>query len=281
MCRRTSVRSRTTSKPATRAVPPVGCSRVQRILMVVDLPAPFGPRKANSSPVRTARSMPRTASTSSNRLTRPLASTASGRSRTASPVVVPNAVRVTPPECSNTVRGSSVPISRNDVVRAAIEVLDDEGLAGLTLRGVAARLGVSAPTLYWHVKDKRHLLDLVADQVLADQPESSRGPRPGESVWEWLAESTRLRRALLLAHRDSVQVVAGNRPTEEALPGIERTLRVLVDAGLEPGEAVRVLTALGSFLLGDALETQAVKERPLEELPVRDLSDRFPTVAAA
>jgi TetR/AcrR family tetracycline transcriptional repressor len=144
-------------------------------------------------------------------------------------------------------------------------MIDDEGLTGLTLRGVAGRLGVSAPTLYWHVKDKRHLLDLVADQVLAEVPDSTRTPRDGESIPEWLAESIRLRRALLLAHRDSVQVVAGNRPTEAALPGIERTLRVLVDAGLQPGEAVRVLTALGSFLLGDVLETQAAKDRPLED----------------
>jgi len=176
---------------------------------------------------------------------------------------------------------SSVPITRNDVVRTAIEVIDDEGLAGLTLRGVAARLGVSAPTLYWHVKDKRHLLDLVAEQVLAEVPESTRGPREGESVWEWLAESTRVRRALLLAHRDSVQVVAGNRPTDEALPGIERTLSALVAAGLEPPEAVRVLTALGSFLLGDALETQAAREREPEEHPPTDLAERYPTLAAA
>src|SRR3954453_2066744 len=198
----------------------------------------------------------------------------------ASPDGVPNAVRVTPAECSNGVRVSSVPLTRDDVVRAAVEVLDDEGLPGLTLRGVAARLGVSAPTLYWHVKDKRHLLDLVADQVMAEGPESTRAPRAGESIPDGLAESARVRRALLLAHRDSVQVVAGNRPTEGALPGIERTLRVLVDAGLEPGEAVRVLTALGSFLLGDVLETQAAKDRPTEEGTTGALR-QFPTVAAA
>src|SRR3954469_20839386 len=280
MCRRTSVRSRTTSNPATRALPAVGRSRVQRILMVVDLPAPFGPRKPNSSPVRTARSMPRTASASSNVLTSPLTSTAGGRSRIASADGVPNAVRVTPAECSNSVRVSSVPLTRDDVVRAAVQVLDDEGLPGLTLRAVATRLGVSAPTLYWHVKDKRHLLDLVAEQVLADPPEASRPPRPGEPVWEWLAESARLRRALLLAHRDSVQVVAGNRPTDSGMQQIEQTLGVLVTAGLEPGEAVRVLTALGSFILGDALETQALRDRPLEEVPTGDLG-RFPLLAAA
>ncbi|MGY1810199.1 TetR/AcrR family transcriptional regulator C-terminal domain-containing protein [Blastococcus sp. SYSU D00669] len=173
-----------------------------------------------------------------------------------------------------------MPLSRKDVVRAAVEVLDDEGLPGLTLRAVAARLGVSAPTLYWHVKDKRHLLDLVAEQVLAEVPDSARAPREGESVWEWLAQSIRLRRALLLAHRDSVQVVAGNRPTDEALPGIESTLRVLVAAGLEPGEAVRVLTALGSYLLGDALETQAAQDRPAEDFPTGDRT-RFPLIGAA
>ena len=50
MRRRTWSRSLTTSKPATRAVPAVGFGRVQRILIVVDLPAPFGPRKPNISP---------------------------------------------------------------------------------------------------------------------------------------------------------------------------------------------------------------------------------------
>src|SRR4051794_24326533 len=212
MCRRTSVRSRTTSYPATRALPAVGRSRVQRILMVVDLPAPFGPRKPNSSPVPTVRSMPRTASTSSNVLTRPLTSTAGGRSRVASPEGVPNAVRVTPAGCSNVVRVSSVPLTRDDVVRAAVEVLDDEGLPGLTLRAVATRLGVSAPTLYWHVKDKRHLLDLVAEQVLADLPEASRPPRPDEPVWDWLAESARLRRGLLLGPPASGPGGAGDPP---------------------------------------------------------------------
>ena len=39
------------SKPPTRTVPAVGRSRPTSILMVVVLPAPFGPRKANSSPV--------------------------------------------------------------------------------------------------------------------------------------------------------------------------------------------------------------------------------------
>src|SRR3954447_20085778 len=66
MLRRTSSRSRTTSWPATRARPPVGFASVQSMLIVVVLPAPFGPRNPNTSPGSTSKLTPRTASKSSN-----------------------------------------------------------------------------------------------------------------------------------------------------------------------------------------------------------------------
>jgi hypothetical protein len=65
MLRRTSSRSRTTSWPATRALPPVGRTSVQSMLMVVVLPAPLGPRKPNTSPPATSKLTPRTASIAS------------------------------------------------------------------------------------------------------------------------------------------------------------------------------------------------------------------------
>src|SRR5215472_5864721 len=69
---RTVSRSLTTSCPATLACPAVGSASVHRILIVVDLPAPFGPRKPKVSPGRTSKPMPRTASSSPYRLTRSL-----------------------------------------------------------------------------------------------------------------------------------------------------------------------------------------------------------------
>ena len=68
MWRRTSSRSRTTSWPATVALPPVGLASVQSMLIVVVLPAPFGPRNPNTSPASTENETPRTASTSPNDL---------------------------------------------------------------------------------------------------------------------------------------------------------------------------------------------------------------------
>ena len=64
-----------------------------------------------------------------------------------------------------------MPVTREQIVAVALELLDEAGLDGLTLRQLAARLGIRAPTLYWHVRDKRELLDLLAavilDQALA------------------------------------------------------------------------------------------------------------------
>jgi TetR/AcrR family tetracycline transcriptional repressor len=56
-------------------------------------------------------------------------------------------------------------LTRDAVVDAAVELLGEVGLEGLSLRRLARELGVSAPTLYWHVADKRTLLDHVAQQV--------------------------------------------------------------------------------------------------------------------
>jgi len=158
-----------------------------------------------------------------------------------------------------------VAVTREDIVRAAVAQIDEAGLAGLTLRSVAARVGVSAPTLYWHVRDKRHLLDLVSEHVVGGfLPGELERPAAGEPVARWLGDRARAQRAALLAHRDSALVVAGNRPTPEAYAATEQVLGVLVDAGLGPGAALRVLTALGSFVIGDALETQASAARPAE-----------------
>src|ERR1700736_5379323 len=71
MLRRPLSRSRTTSWPATEALPEEGLASVHSMLIVVVLPAPLGPRKPNTSPAATSKSTPRTASTSPNDFARP------------------------------------------------------------------------------------------------------------------------------------------------------------------------------------------------------------------
>jgi TetR/AcrR family tetracycline transcriptional repressor len=179
-------------------------------------------------------------------------------------------------------------LTRDDVVRAAVELLDEQGLDGVTLRALGDRLGVAAPTLYWHVRNKQHLLDLVAEAIVRGGVDRVPiEPAPGEPWWDWVASRARALRGALLLHRDGARVVAGNRPTPESAPQIERMLSVLVDAGLQPAEALRFWLALSAYISGDALETQSDSARePVPAEQVAALREAFespdrPTLAAA
>lgn len=54
------------------------------------------------------------------------------------------------------------------IVAAAVEILDVEGLSGLTMRRLAEHLSVGAPTLYWHVRNKDDVIELAVDQVFGE-----------------------------------------------------------------------------------------------------------------
>ena len=180
-------------------------------------------------------------------------------------------------------------LTRDDIVRTAVRLLDEVGLEGLTLRRLATEVGVSAPTLYWHVRDKRELLDLMAEQMI-DLDRRSGQPRPGQPWWEWLAEQAWVQWEGLVAHRDAALVAAGNRPTPAALPLVERTIGTLVTVGFPPGEALTALLTVGHYVLGCAVEHQAEaarsreahRNRPGDDGVVRGLdAERYPYIAAA
>ena len=93
---------------------------------------------------------------------------------------------------------------RSDVVEHALEVLDRHGLADLSMRRLAADLGVQPSALYWHFANKQALLAAVADEVLR------RGARPvpnGPWAERVTAFAHQLRDAML-AYRDGAELVA-------------------------------------------------------------------------
>ncbi|MEU8782561.1 TetR/AcrR family transcriptional regulator C-terminal domain-containing protein [Streptomyces sp. NPDC048637] len=56
-------------------------------------------------------------------------------------------------------------LSRAQIVSAAIELLDEEGLDGLSMRRLGQRLGSAATSVYWHVQSKENLIALASDQI--------------------------------------------------------------------------------------------------------------------
>ncbi|MGA5125937.1 TetR/AcrR family transcriptional regulator C-terminal domain-containing protein [Streptomyces pseudogriseolus] len=144
------------------------------------------------------------------------------------------------------------------VIRAALDLMDEKGLDGLSTRAVADRLGVRMNTVLWHVKTKSRMLELMADAVLGEIPLDGLPAAPDERARELLR---RYRRALL-SHRDGAALVVG---THAAEPHTLRFADVLVGALLEGGrderEAAWTSWTAVYFTLGLAQEEQAAGHR--------------------
>jgi TetR/AcrR family tetracycline transcriptional repressor len=164
------------------------------------------------------------------------------------------------------------PVTRGAVVDAALGLLADGGLEAVSFRRIAKVLGVAGPTLYWHVENKRQLMDLMAEELVRRAGRAYAGPDPGQPWWEWLRADAQRMFTALIATRDAPRVLAGNRPSPESFGGIERVLGVLVDAGLSPGDAQQALFAIGAYVIGSATEWQAEAERAGSQ-PLPDPAD--------
>jgi TetR/AcrR family tetracycline transcriptional repressor len=120
------------------------------------------------------------------------------------------------------------PVTRAAIVDTALGLLAEGGLEAVSFRRIAKALGVAGPTLYWHVENKRQLMDLMAEELVRRAGRAYAGPAPGQPWWEWLRDDARGMFQALIATRDAPRVVAGNRPSPESFEGIERVLSALV-----------------------------------------------------
>ena len=164
------------------------------------------------------------------------------------------------------------PVSPAAIVDVALDLMGEGGLEAVSFRRIAGELGVSAPTLYWHVDSKRHLMDLMAEELMERTGARPRPPAEGELWWEWLHDHARRMFDALVATRDAPRVLAGNRPSSDRFASLEQVLGVLVDSGMTPLVAQQSLFAIGSYVIGSATEWQAEAERAraVRERPAAD-----------
>jgi AcrR family transcriptional regulator len=144
-------------------------------------------------------------------------------------------------------RGHRVGLTREDVLRAAVRLADDEGVAAVSMRRVASELGVEAMTLYHHVAGKDALLDGMVEEVLR----SARSPQPSDDWQAVLREYARTLREALLTHPALISLVA-TRPalTTRNQDLVEAVLTALCSHGFEPKAALDVLHSLAGFVVG-------------------------------
>ncbi|MEV4623956.1 TetR/AcrR family transcriptional regulator C-terminal domain-containing protein [Asanoa sp. NPDC049573] len=173
-----------------------------------------------------------------------------------------------------------MPLNRDQVLHEAMRLVDEDGLDALTLRVLATRLGVQAPTLYWHVKNKAALLDGLADAIVSEAIAAVRAPAAGGDGREWLLGALGQLRAAMLRHRDGARIVAGARHSMRRGDFSEQAMATLVDHGIDLRHARLLVLAGERYTVGWVLEEQSpAPEAP--DLDVDALRARFPVVTRA
>ncbi|GIM90291.1 TetR/AcrR family transcriptional regulator C-terminal domain-containing protein [Paractinoplanes toevensis] len=147
-------------------------------------------------------------------------------------------------------------LDRDQIVRAAMELLDADGPAGLSMRRLGTRLGAGATSLYWHVANKDDLLELAIDEVLGE----IYVPEPGDTGWRIaLSVMANGMRSAILRHPWVIGLL-GTKPTlgPNAMRMGERSVALLTAAGFTGMEVSHVSAMIHAHALGSATTEAAV-----------------------
>jgi TetR/AcrR family transcriptional regulator, tetracycline repressor protein len=157
-------------------------------------------------------------------------------------------------------------LNEETVVDAALALIAERGLDGLSMRALGEQLGVEAMSLYHWFASKDRLLDAVADRLLATVVVP---PTPTAETWrDWLAEVARSYRRVGLAHRRAFPLLATRRFLS---PGATAFLQANIAAHLAAGftvrEALRLTRSIGAYINGIVLAEVAPSPAPQSSLP--------------
>lgn len=162
-------------------------------------------------------------------------------------------------------RPDIAPIKRERVVEEALALLREGGLKNLSTRRLAARLGVKSPALYWHVKDKSELADLVVEAMFA----TMRPAAPGPYLDRLRRIADEVRRALS-AYRDAPLLIAERPPSgPHRMRSTSEVVAAFLDAGFAEKEAARLAVFFCQALLALVADEALEVERRRAGLPIR------------
>ncbi|MFI9595986.1 TetR/AcrR family transcriptional regulator C-terminal domain-containing protein [Nonomuraea sp. NPDC052265] len=159
-------------------------------------------------------------------------------------------------------------LTKHMLIDTALRLLDEVGLEGLTVRRLAAELGVQSPALYWHIRTKQELLDGMADAIC--RAPGMGPPRDDEPWQDWLLRRARAYRTTLLARRDGARVVAHARSmSPETVALFEQELTAMVERGFTPALALHTIATVTYYVNGFVLQEQAASSSPgsLDSVP--------------
>jgi TetR/AcrR family transcriptional regulator, tetracycline repressor protein len=158
-------------------------------------------------------------------------------------------------------RGRRRTLTEDDILDAALTLLDEGGAKAATVRGIAARVGVAPNAVYTYFPDKAAVVAALVDRLLGEVDHDVFADR--SQPWRLRVESLALElRQRLTAHPGAVPLMTSSPMTgPRALTLNERLLHLLDDAGLDPADAARASYLLIVYVFGSiALEIADVDE---------------------
>ncbi len=169
-------------------------------------------------------------------------------------------------------------LSRPLIIGRALDLIDDRGLGGLSMRTLAKGLDVEAMSLYRYVNGREDLLEGVVDLLMSDLTSALRKTR--DDQWQRFLQVTAHEvRLIAIEHPKAFPLVATRhpaapwlRPPLRSVEVVEIFLARLIDYGFSDEQAVAAYRAFCSFLLGQLLLEAAVRgaetspdDEPLDE----------------
>ncbi|MEU5162640.1 TetR/AcrR family transcriptional regulator C-terminal domain-containing protein [Streptomyces sp. NPDC020875] len=174
------------------------------------------------------------------------------------------------------------PLSLDRIATATVALLDEEGIDRLTMRRLADRLDVMAPSLYWHIDTKDNVIDLALDAVFGPPPGGA--DLSGRSWRDDVQAVVAGIREPLLRHPWATAALASRPPSvgPNFLARMELLQAALVRAGLCGTELKSATWAVFNHVMGFTWSGSTVRvpdaEREAGRELLRDNSDRYPNL---
>ncbi|RWA58159.1 TetR family transcriptional regulator [Mesorhizobium sp. M4B.F.Ca.ET.190.01.1.1] len=172
------------------------------------------------------------------------------------------------------------PLSRQRIVATAVELLDAQGIDGLTMRRLADRLGSGVMSLYWHVDSKEDVFDLALDAVL----EYRGSPQEPQSE-DWRGEIVHIIedwRASMLSHSWSASLLPRRALGPNILSRLELLGKALSRAGVADADINAAIWSLWNYVMGATITRASFDlsddDRAAAQQRLTRLSERYATI---
>ncbi|UVO55481.1 TetR/AcrR family transcriptional regulator [Sphingomonas sp. SUN039] len=174
-------------------------------------------------------------------------------------------------------RRAKLGLTREMIVRAALSIVEAQGLSALSARRLANMLGCEAMSLYYHFPNMDALLDAIVDDLLTDQRVETTSV---QSIATDLTDAALVYLGIADRHPHAFQLIATRRwRTPNALAAVKSMVDAFVNAGFTMEQALGKARILAAYLNGAGLALSAW--RKAGDVSIGEVADALPGMESA